>query len=86
MADNEVMAAWVIRGATRTGACPVDDPTWYYEPEVTGPGAIQVAKVRCLIPKDDAERRLFTGMRIPSSTHVLRYFHPDDVPPVTVVR
>jgi hypothetical protein len=84
--DNEVMAAWVIRGATRLGACPVDDPTWHYDPGVTGPDAIQTATVRCLIPKDDAERRMFTGMRIPSSTHTLRYFHPDDRPPVTVVR
>jgi hypothetical protein len=77
--DNEIMRAWVIRGAMRAGACPVDDPTWDYDPGFSGPYAIQTSTVRCLIPKDDAERRLFTGMRIPAPTHVLRYFHPDDV-------
>lgn len=81
--DNEVMAAWVIRGAKRAGACPVDDPTWEYDPGFSGPDAIQYATVRCLIPKDDAERRLFARLRVPAPTHVLRYFHPDDTPPVT---
>ena len=84
--DNEVMAAWVLRGAKRAGACPVDDPRWDYDPGISGPAATQIARVRCLIPKDDAERRIFAGLRISSQTHVIRYFHPDDIPPLTVVR
>jgi hypothetical protein len=83
--DNEVMAAWCIRQVKRAGACPVDDPTWEYDPGVSGPAAIQYATVHCRIPKDVAERRIYTGLRVAPGTHVLRYYHPDDIPPVTAV-
>lgn len=83
--DNQVMAAWVLRGAKRAGACPVDEPNWHYDPGRSGPDAIPTATVRCLIPKDDDERRLFSNLRVPPSTHVLRYFHPADIPSPTGV-
>lgn len=77
--DNKIMAAWVLRCARRGGACPVADPTWTYDPGLSGPKAIQTATVRCLVPADDAERRLFDGLRLPGHLHRFRYIHPDEV-------
>lgn len=79
--DDEIMAAWVLRGARRLGGVPVDVPRHDYRMDPFGPGATQMASVRCLRPDNDYERRLFEGLRVRPDLRTLNYL--EEPPPLT---
>jgi len=81
--DNEIAKAWLLRAARRMGVCPVADPKWKYEPDPTGPGAWQMATVRCLKPTTDWERELFSRVRLDGMS--FNYIDQDNMPSLTAV-
>ncbi len=71
--DHDTVARWVLRGARRLGAIPVDDPVLRYRAmDDSGPRGQWAAKVSVIVPNTDEERARLTGIRLPSHVRIFR--------------
>jgi len=81
--DEEIMVRWLLRKLRRNepDAFPVGryEPTFNYEADISGPGAMWGVSIRCLIATTDYERKYFpTIKRLPKHIHTFLYLEVTD--------
>ena len=85
--DNEIVARWLLRCLRRAGGCEVGEVDYQYRAaDDAGPRGLQTGKVMALRPATVAQRRLFTGLRLPPELHVFRFMDPDHKRNLTIGR